>query len=277
MYSNQLAIAIKTNGKVLREDGDTVRLPFGSEFSILIKNLNSVKVRCSVQIDGQDIADGEKFIIDANDSMELERFLKNKNFKAGNRFRFIERTQAVENGRGIEVEDGLVRVEYEFEQVATCPLPYMSSFVAPAYPYWIYPYWIYTSTTTTNPPYYTKGPINPPPLTWANNAANCTASTQNFTATSSTCSAISDCTTTVNNVGITVPGSESTQTFTPVSDICGTGNKMVMVLRLIGKVNEKPVKKPITVAHKVKCITCKRVNKSSSKFCAECGTALELL
>ena len=38
MYLQKLAVAVKVNGKVLREVGDTVYIPFGSEYSILIKN-----------------------------------------------------------------------------------------------------------------------------------------------------------------------------------------------------------------------------------------------
>ena len=42
MYESKLAAAIKVNGKVLREfNKDTVYIPFGSEYSILLKNLNT--------------------------------------------------------------------------------------------------------------------------------------------------------------------------------------------------------------------------------------------
>ena len=43
MYLNKVAVAIKSNGKVLREQGDNVYIPFGSEYSIQVKNLNSVR------------------------------------------------------------------------------------------------------------------------------------------------------------------------------------------------------------------------------------------
>ena len=43
MYNNKLVAAIKSNGKVLREFGEEVYIPFGSEYSILIKNLHSVR------------------------------------------------------------------------------------------------------------------------------------------------------------------------------------------------------------------------------------------
>jgi len=114
MYSNKLAIALKSAGKVLREFDDQVYVPFGSEYSILVKNLNSVRALVSVSVDGEDAGDGTQFVIHGNSEIELERFIKNGNFKKGNRFKFIERTDAVEDHRGIGIEDGLIRVEFQF-------------------------------------------------------------------------------------------------------------------------------------------------------------------
>ena len=44
MYNSKLAVAVKHDGKVLREEGENVMLPFGSEYSLFIKNLNIKKV-----------------------------------------------------------------------------------------------------------------------------------------------------------------------------------------------------------------------------------------
>ena len=45
VYNEKLVASVKCNGKVLREDKDTVYLPFGSEYSILLKNMNITKKR----------------------------------------------------------------------------------------------------------------------------------------------------------------------------------------------------------------------------------------
>ena len=45
MYHKKLVASIRTNGKILREFKDTVYLPFGSEYSILLKNLNKFTPR----------------------------------------------------------------------------------------------------------------------------------------------------------------------------------------------------------------------------------------
>jgi hypothetical protein len=122
MYSNKLAVAIKTAGKVLRESGDKVYLPFGSEYSIFIKNLNSVRALVRVSLDGNSVTDGEDLVVYGNSELNLERFLKKGNMESGNRFKFIERTSKVEAHRGIEAEDGLLRVEFQFEKIQPKPI-----------------------------------------------------------------------------------------------------------------------------------------------------------
>ena len=62
VYQNKVVAVIKVDGKVLREDNGSVRLPFGSEYSVLVKNLNSVRVEAKITIDGKDVGDGRKRI-----------------------------------------------------------------------------------------------------------------------------------------------------------------------------------------------------------------------
>jgi len=117
MYKDRFAVAIKHNGKILRETKDLVKLPFGSEFSVLVKNLNSRRAKFTLHIDGTDVLDGEEIIVNANAEVEMKRFIKNGNMDAGNAFKFIERTAKIEDGpRGIKMDDGVVRVEFWFEQ-----------------------------------------------------------------------------------------------------------------------------------------------------------------
>jgi len=122
LYSSNFAIAIKANGKVLREQADLVTLPFGTEFSVFVKNLNSVRAQFTVSVDGQDATEGCRLILAPNSGVELERFIKGGNLSTGNKFRYIERTAAVEAHRGIGAEDGLVRVECWKERVIPSPV-----------------------------------------------------------------------------------------------------------------------------------------------------------
>jgi hypothetical protein len=116
MYHSKFVTVIKANGKVLRENNGEVAIPFGSEYSILLKNMNSVRAQVRVSIDGVEATDGW-LILQPNGKLDLERWIKNGNLSKGNKFKFIERTSKIENHRGIGEEDGLVRVEYKFEKV----------------------------------------------------------------------------------------------------------------------------------------------------------------
>ena len=80
-----------------------------------------------------------------------------------------------------------------------------------------------------------------------------------------------------NDVGITVPGSKSTQKFQTVTMGTMELEKHSMVIKLLGETpDNKPVTKPVTVERKPECITCGKKNKAHAKFCTECGTALEI-
>jgi hypothetical protein len=137
VYSQKLVACIKVDGQILREDRDTVTIPFGSEYSLYLKNLNSVRVQVKVTVDGQDATEGTWLIIQPNSSIELERFIKGGNLNRGNRFKFIERTGKIEKHRGIGGEDGLIRIEYQTEKILPKPV------VVPVvhYDYYYRPYW----------------------------------------------------------------------------------------------------------------------------------------
>lgn len=244
MYLQKLAVAVKVNGKVLREAGDTVYIPFGSEYSILIKNLESVKAVVSVSIDGTNATDNRELIVPPNSSIELEGFIKSK--KVSNKFKFIERTKEVSAFRGNKVDDGLIRVSFKFEKKVETLQPIYWYTAPPTFRDNIYPdyYGTYVTCDTSKKATFS---CNPSVL-----------ASRSF----------------VNDVGITVKGSESDQTF-----IKGTVNTLediehVIILSLKGEHKNKKVTKPIEVTTKFSCETCGKKNKSNNKFCGRCGTAL---
>jgi hypothetical protein len=296
MYQDRLAVALKVDGKVLREFQDTVYIPFGSEYSLFIKNLNSVRCLVTIEIDGQDIADGDQFVVRANDSINIERFLKNGNTTAGNRFKFIERTPGVEQHRGVGVEDGLIRVQFEFER----PTPV---YVPPVYDTW-----------TSGPIYNGDTGVM---YRGIGGSSICSAgisgqlmNSANASLSSVPCSASYDgdsgklrsksaslkrevpCSEVktsgqldhykslippVNDAGITVQGSISEQKFFTVSGFPTDGVKHVMVLKLLGETGEVKVTKAITVKTKQKCPNCGHRGHSTAKFCTKCGTGLQVV
>lgn len=253
MYKEKMAVALKHSGKVLRDFGDTVYLPFGSEYSIFIKNMNSVRALVNITIDGQDVGDGHSFIVNANDSIDVERFIKNDNLKHGNRFKFIERTENIENHRGIGIEDGLIRVEFKYERRLSFGV------------------WngIYGDGNWNTPtPLYKNELIGG--VSTSNNISN-VSYTSSIAATNVTPSAVSD-------AGITVPGSISDQAFTATSGFVTENESHVIVLKILGQTEtNQQVILPVTVKTKPRCTTCGRVNKATAKFCTECGTSLTLV
>lgn len=291
VYSSNFVAAIKVDGKVLRESNGEVVLPFSSEFSVLLKNLNSVKAMAKVFIDGDEVSDGW-LVVDPNQSLDLERFIKNGNLSKGNKFKFIERTSQIENHRGIKVDDGLVRVEYKFQKkVVDVPEVHRyrvyEPYYAPRYRYWdYYPWYPYNgqpTSTWTN----TLGSIQSNVsgrLGGITANAGLSGQAQNNSAASSRtlhqsgaqnmmrCCNMAE----VYDAGITVAGSESNQQFHTVSSFETENQSHVVVLRLKGSIGGTEVKKPVTVKTKQECSTCGKINKSFHKFCMECGTALTI-
>lgn len=259
MYKNQLAVAIKTAGKVLRENGDTVYLPFGNEYSVYLRNMNTVRAVANVTIDGTDVGGGSGFVVPANGNIEITRFIKNGNLHEGNSFKFIERTGAVENHRGVGVEDGLVRIEFQYEK----PKP-------------AYYYDNYSSTTLyssdilgSNDGMLRKsmsdsygGELE------SMNISSKSAPRRNRVPTSAP----------ANETGVTAPGSLNEQQFSVSEDFDLLPEKHVIVLKLLGETEDnQPIVEAITVKHKPRCVSCGHVNRFGAKFCTECGTGLNIL
>lgn len=303
MYSNKMVASLKANGKILREFKDTILIPFGSEYSFLLKNLHTQRAVVNIFIDGENAVDGG-LVIDAGREVNLERYVKNNNLTEGNSFKFIERTTAIEDGpRGIKLEDGLIRIEFQYEQ----PSP-----VYKVPQQWIrgnYEYDTIAKSGIFNSPMYggthsisgglgdrfsvtASGAVNQMNV---NGALRGVDTSKNGAATSQAASAavnkycadngiqnkmeMHDGAATMdwNDVGITVPGSKSTQKFQTVTMGAMEAEKYTMVLKLLGETaDHKPVLQPVTVERKPECVTCGKKNKAHAKYCVECGTAMEI-
>lgn len=259
MYSNKLVASLKANGKILREFKDTVYIPFGSEYSFLIKNLNTKRALVTVYIDGENMTPGG-LVLDAGQQVDLERSIKNGNLLEGNRFKFIERTGQIEQHRGVKLEDGLVRIEYQFEMYAinqpwVTNQIYNKGILRNTTADWISPVGATYSTTNTS---QDRGWVT---ASGASMNISAQATMDSF----------------VNDVGITVPGSHSTQKFTTATMGVLETEKHSIVLKLLGETpDNKPVLQPVNVKMKPKCVTCNTLNKANAKFCTECGASLEI-
>lgn len=266
VYKNKLVAVIKVNGQVLRESSDTVTIPFGAEYSILVKNLNSVRAQIKISVDGKDATEGTWLIIRPNEDIELERYIQAGNFERGNRFKFIEMTKEIEGHRGIGAEDGLVRVEYKMER-AVVDVPITR----------YYDDWRPTPRPFPRPPLYPwnrrpdlRRPMHPTRSRAMSASASARPGARSLTRKSSSVPGMDS----ARDNGITVPGSESNQRFVHGEWFPTEDHSDIIILRLRGTVAGKVVVKPVTVNSKPTCPTCGKVNKGTSQFCATCGTAL---
>ncbi len=299
MYSSNFAIAIKANGRVLREQADLVTLPFGTEFSVFVRNLNSTRAQFTVTVDGKDATEGCRLILPANGSVELERFIRNGNLGSGNRFRFVERTDAIEQHRGIGVEDGLVRVECWKERVIPPPVhvpvvhdhydvwhpnrpPYYPS---PHYSNITYGTGCHTSTVNNNAGFRSfDSNVNTAKSVLRSASCNfMQASGQSVGAQGLGGSGGSQTmdwgsnSAPANDAGITVPGSHSNQAFTSMSGFPLEAASVVLTLKLRGGIGGQAAVKPVTVDVRRTCGSCGKSSKGGAEFCSRCGTALHLL
>jgi hypothetical protein len=259
MYNSKFVAAVKVEGKVLREqnenDGSVVYLPFKSEYSLLLKNLNSRKAVVKVSIDGTDVLYGNSLIVKPNDSVELERFLKDMN--RGEKFLFIEKTKQISDYRGDKVDDGVVRIEYQFEQ----EVPVITTSLWGNTPPWIVPYRYPTTICYSNT---VGGSVN-----------HIDGSTTKFHTDSRSVKPnyMEDHYTPTDN-GITVGGSDSNQKFTTGHVGALEPNSYVMTIMLRGENKEQLVEKPLITKMKSKCPTCGSLYRGFPKFCASCGTRM---
>lgn len=240
VYNNRFIAVIKCKGKVLCEFSDTtVRLPFGSDYSILLKNKSNGSALVNVKVDGKDVLDNNSIIVASGKTTELKGFMKDSKVK--NKFRFINKTKEISNYRGDFIEDGLVEITYRFEK--------------------------YVPTVCKKPTRYHVDDMSM--------RKNVYGSCPN-TISTTYCSAnqVSD----TSDQGITVPGRETNQNFVTgyIGDL--EAFEHCIIIQLKGKIKSKTkrklVKRPVITKTKLRCPTCGRRWKSSMTYCGSCSTYL---
>jgi hypothetical protein len=271
MYNSGLICCIKTNDKILREHNNIVRLPFGSDYSIYLKNLNTVKAEVKITIDGQDILDGNSLIIDAGRNIDIGRWLLNGDLNRGPKLRFIEKTDTIRETKVETGMDGLVEITYQFEKV--WPTQVYGNFL-------------------DNTLYRSTGPKTL--LGGAFGSMKVGSSIDGSTRGSTTCDVPMQtlysanvnhvqpeeetlCSSNIfeNEDGMTVKGQEVKQEFRYAS--IGTLDCTVhkIVLQLKGDTNKGKVQQPLLVKSKVKCSVCNKSQISNNKFCVSCGNNMK--
>jgi len=246
MFKNNFVVAIKCGG-ILREIDGSVMLPFNSEYSILLKNLDSRRAVAKVSIDGQDVLCGHSLVIHPNSEFELEGFLL-PDLTVRNKFKFVQKTEDIVRHRGDRVDDGIVRVEFNFEKVPQTTLVW---------------HWIYK-------PYYPW--VEPVPIVIHNTYAGGSTTNRAFTCTTQQASCSSNL---AADEGITVAGSPTKQTFSNVTVNQLEETSTVITIKLRGTtLSGKVAVEPLVTKSKTVCPTCGKKSRSSAKFCSNCGTCL---
>jgi hypothetical protein len=236
MFKKNFVVVIKSNGNSLREKNGMVFLPFGSNYEIYLKNLDSRRAIVSVEIDGENVLDGQRLVMNGNSNHTLQGFLKGRNKEY--RFKFIEKNESLKNARAEKIQDGIIRVSFDFE------VPVVSNIT------WTFP---------ISGPYVR--------YSYYNDYYN----TSNGTILGSN-SCIVNCSS--NQEGFTIPGNEVKVDYetTHVSNI---EHGDVITFKLIGKMEKSAVVEPLTTRNKTKCKFCNTSQSTSHNYCCKCGANLE--
>lgn len=270
MFKEKLVAVVKCNGKILRENNGVVSLPFGSEYSLLIKNLNSRRASIKISIDGKDVLDGSSVVVESNQETELQGYLTG--LIAKNRFKFIQKTKEIQEHRGDKIDDGIIRIEFAFEKPASLKREVIvehhhhHDWYWPLYRYHYYEYRPIRSFYNSNEGIgstaegSSKGSSAEQQINGDIQIYNCSLDNLNIPQ---------------QDEGITVKGNKITQAFhsTYLNEL---DPSETIIIKLKGyKEDGQPIEKPKTVKTRVKCPSCGRKHRSSMKYCSNCGTFLE--
>ena len=272
-YKDNLVVEVKCGGKIMRVKDEAVYLPYGSEYSLLLKNLDSRKASIKIHIDGQDVLDYSSLILKPNSTTELEGFLRGSD--VSNKFKFIQKTKQIQDHRGDKIDDGLIRVEFAFEKEKKLIRKIITEEHHHTYHHWNYNNWF---SGVSDVRYGSSGDVGNVDITCnaGDPIAKGVASTPRATNMVVTDSlGIESNSQPLADEGITVKGSESDQSFR-YGSIGALEPSKVITIQLKGETSSgASIQQPVTVKTKLQCSSCGTKSKSSYKFCPNCGTFLE--
>jgi hypothetical protein len=247
-----MIVSIKSDSKFFREEKDVVKISFGTEYSIYMKNQNETDALVSILIDGEDVLSGNKIILRSKSILDLEGFLDGSQVK--NKFKFIERISEIESHRGIKPDDGIISISFTYEKEKPKYQPYVVY-----YPKYEWKYVPYTITYTDSNSLMEKSVLG---SAGVSNDVSWTSTYANYS---------NYMTNSMNENGITVKGSNISQNFGygwlgEMEDVSTT-----MSLRLIGFKDET---KNVFTSDLTECKICGYKSKKNYNFCPKCGTII---
>ena len=234
-FSNGYVASIILKNKPLREfqyNGKrTVKVPFGSEYVIRLKNKSKDPALVEVSIDGTDVLNGSQLVLKAGESIDLERFVDNNS--KGKKFKYISLEEGASTGEiddPYREENGLVRVK--FHKAFYLPKSLLTT----------------TTLSTTvgsipHDPFISSSIKNPfdSRVYFASNVDNSAIKSRGLTSDSFTfdsCAvAVAGCATNSDlseDKGATVEGSESSQEFSNTSEYHSLGVATTIDIYVVG-------------------------------------------
>ncbi len=110
-YDSQFVICVLHNGHPVREINGTVSVPFSTEYKIRLKNKHSyLRAKARVWVDGRKASNLGDFILNAGETLDLERFLDNA-LDSGNKFKFVPLSDRRVNDP-TDPSNGTIKVEF---------------------------------------------------------------------------------------------------------------------------------------------------------------------
>ena len=274
MYKEKFVLSIVHGGYPVKETGSNysrqVAIPFDSEYKILLKNKNNRKCTASVFIDGKPVSKLGDFIINANGSLHLERFL-DSSLKEGKKFKFVPLTDpSVDDPTSNQ--NGIIKVEFRLAKekngicIKTDPFPRKDLWK----PERRYP-WDYPDLQDIRYSQPTRFTHNGTDSTSKQSYSKLYNSNSNFSMGESTVhagEAISIGAMASVDTGATVEGGRSCQEFS-YSNLEVGSSCVVLKLKIVG------IKDVVSKRYGYRfCSNCGSKIKKRGKYCSNCGRKL---
>jgi len=114
MYRDKFVLSIIHDGHPMREFGDRfkkeIALPFDSEYKIRLKNKNNRSCTARIFIDDKQVSKLGDFIINANGTIDLERFV-DSSLERGKKFKFVPLDHS-DVDDPTSSDNGIIKVEF---------------------------------------------------------------------------------------------------------------------------------------------------------------------
>ena len=122
VYNNRFVLAILVNGRPQKELANgTVKLPFGVEYVLRLRNKNNRRALVKIFIDGENVS-GNGYIIPANDYVDIKRHSEvDRSFK----FVALDSEEAIDygkNGPNPDKVKGVIEAQFSLEKETPKPV-----------------------------------------------------------------------------------------------------------------------------------------------------------